>query len=132
MHSRSAAKDVFYYRNTNELKVELWDQNFTMLPDNKTWYFINGTAVGSDIGTLNSTGLNISINAKLNYTVGFHQTVIRQCTPQNRLNELFINVNILQNTANIQLQTEFEVFVGKSFNYTFPNTTDNDPLMLVL
>ena len=81
MHSRQTAKEVYYYRNTNEMRVELWDQNFTMLPDNKTWYFVNGTQVGDDIGILNSTGLNITINAKLNRTVGLQQTVIRQCTP---------------------------------------------------
>jgi hypothetical protein len=45
------------------MPVQLWDQGFTMLEGNKTWYFVNGTEVADDIGTLNKTGLNLTINA---------------------------------------------------------------------
>ena len=77
-------------------------------------------------------GLNITIDAAAPNTVGTHQTVLIQCTAENKLNELYLDLFILQNTANIQVKTVFTVTAGETFNYTFPNATENDPLQLVL
>lgn len=66
-----------------------------MLDNNKTWYYVNGTEVSDDLGVLNETGLNITIDAKGNHTVGYQRTVIRQCTPDNKLKELFFNIHVL-------------------------------------
>ena len=100
--------------------------------ENKTWYFINGTEVDAEFGSIDDSGWNLTIDAFTNKTVGFHQTYFLQCTDENILNELYQDIEILQNSANIKLQTQFEISIGESINYTLPNATDDDPLQLVI
>jgi hypothetical protein len=120
------------------MNVSLADQvptgyNMSSLMSNRTWIFKNGTEVSDKLGKINNGTLDLTIFATDNDTVGNYSTVIRTCTANNELEDLEFQFFVLNNTANINLQTNFEIEVDQVFNYTFPNNTDaNNPLMIVI
>ena len=60
---------------------------------NKTWYYENGKFVGSELGAVNQTGLNLSIVA--NDQIGDFYTLLRQCDSQNKTRELTLDIHVL-------------------------------------
>lgn len=57
--------------------IDFYGNYYALEDENKTWVYTNGTLVPRDIGTLNDTGINITLRADADWTQGDHFTVIR-------------------------------------------------------
>ena len=63
-----------------------------------TWLFSNGSAAEGTIGKYDRIGQNIYVNTSNSDDVGVKRTLIRGCSTFGDLLEIYLYVNVMENT----------------------------------